>query len=204
MKIKVCGMKYEENINAISLLEPDYIGFIFYEFSKRKIISPIKCDTKNIKRVGVFVNSDEKTIFNMVKINSLNLVQLHGEESPKLCENLKKRSLKIIKAFAIDDNFDFSKLNIFKDCVDYFLFDTKGLKYGGNGYSFNWNLIENYKLEKPYFLSGGISLESLDKIKEFKKNKASKYCYGIDINSQFEVKPGYKDKNKVKIFIDKL
>ena len=78
MKIKVCGMKYEENINAISLLEPDYIGFIFYEFSKRKIISPIKCDTKNIKRVGVFVNSDEKTIFNMVKINSLDLVQLHG------------------------------------------------------------------------------------------------------------------------------
>lgn len=202
MKLKVCGMKYKDNIEAVSALQPNFMGFIFYDKSARFFTGQIPKLPYALQKVGVFVNASIAEVKDKVDMYNLDLVQLHGNESPQYCEELK--NIKIIKVFSIKDVFDFSLLNAYEEVCDYFLFDTKGELPGGNGYAFDWNVLKKYPSTKPYFLSGGIGLDELDKIKEFKNSSASKYCYAVDVNSKFEIEPGLKKIEELEKFKHEL
>ncbi|RCW92093.1 phosphoribosylanthranilate isomerase [Winogradskyella arenosi] len=211
MKLKVCGMKYKDNLEAVAQLQPDYLGFIFYEPSKRYFEGTIPHVPATIKKVGVFVNESIETVSETVKRHNLQAVQLHGNESPEFCTALKTElqqsldntSIEIIKVFSIKDNFNFEVLAPFETVCDYFLFDTKGQLPGGNGYTFNWDVLNDYNSSKPYFLSGGIGVNEVEKIKEFKNSSASKYCYALDVNSKFEIEPGLKNIDELEMFKNK-
>lgn len=204
MKLKVCGLKYQENIEAIIKLSVNYIGFIFYKNSPRYMDANLSFDfvrsiPKHIKKVGVFVNENSYSILNSVAHYNLDIVQLHGDESEEVCQELKAY-VSVIKAFRINDEFKFDILNKYLTHVDYFLFDTDTNIYGGSGTQFNWQKLEEYKLKKPFFLTGGIGLESVTDILKFKHSQ----FYAVDVNSKFEIEPGLKDLKKVKQFITKL
>ncbi len=202
MKIKVCGMREPKNIRLVSSLEPDYMGFIFYKNSKRYVgknfITPEI--SKSVEKVGVFVNQKFQQVIDLAGIYQIGTLQLHGDESPQLCDNLREQ-FTIIKAFSMDENFDFKILDKYQNVVDYFLFDAKGLGYGGNGTSFDWNLLEAYDNEIPLILSGGIGLHNLNNLLEFIK-KTSLNVAAIDVNSSFEISPGLKDIQKIKTAIN--
>lgn len=207
MKLKICGMKYEDNMKAVSTLQPDYLGFIFYKKSSRFFDTVISGIPKEIKKTGVFVNTSIEDILKKVKLHGLQAIQLHGHENPEFCAELKNkchiersRNVEIIKVFSIKDEFDFSVLEAYEKVVDYFLFDTKGKLPGGNGVTFDWTVLENYPSTKPFFLSGGIGLETITKLDDFMKSNASKYCYALDVNSKFEIVPGLKDIEQLKSF----
>ena len=204
MKLKICGMKYQENILDVAALSPDYMGFIFYENSPRSIDTYIPDIPKSIKKVGVFVNESLENVKKKAAQYNLNTVQLHGHEAPEFCRKLKNEGLEIIKVFSIRNEFDFSRLSAYEPFIDFFLFDTKGQNPGGNGFCFDWNVLRDYDANKPYFLSGGIGVEQLESLKKFKNSTAAKQCYAIDINSKFELKPGLKDDIKLKNFIQQL
>lgn len=207
LKLKICGMKYEDNINAVSELQPDYLGFIFYRKSSRFFDLAIPEIPKNIKKTGVFVNSSLDEIMQKIHVYDLQAIQLHGSESPKFCSELKERchiersrNVEIIKVFSIKDTFDFEILKPYEPFVDYFLFDTKGELPGGNGVTFDWKVLEHYPSTKPFFLSGGIGLETITKLNDFVKSNASTYCYALDVNSKFEIVPGLKNIEDLKVF----
>ena len=204
MKLKVCGMKYIDNMKSVAALLPDYMGFIFYEKSSRYFDDIIPQLPKNIKKTGVFVNESLETVIQLIKKYDLQAVQLHGEESPEYCKQLSLSNVEIIKVFSIKDEFNFDVLQPYEGIVNYFLFDTKGKLPGGNGYTFIWDVLKNYPSTTPYFLSGGIGLNEIEDIKTFKKNPASKYCYAIDVNSKFEIEPGLKNDKELKKFIEQL
>jgi phosphoribosylanthranilate isomerase len=195
MKIKVCGMRQQGNIEELVTLKPNFIGFIFFEKSPRfagEELSEeyIKTIPNDIKKVGVFVNANPGYILDMVKKYDLQYAQLHGNELPDICRSLRQKGVNIIKAFSIDENFNFAMLNNYKSFCDLFLFDTKGDQPGGNGTPFDWKLLGKYDNEKPFFLSGGIGLDNIDDIIAMSKKMP---IYGIDVNSKFEVEPGLKD-----------
>lgn len=208
MKLKICGMKYQDNIEQVAALQPDYLGFIFYKKSARYFNTVIPELPNTIKKTGVFVDEDLETVIKAIDTHKLQAVQLHGKESPEYCLKLKrhyeekndnvtlsnKKSLiEIIKVFSIKDEFNFEALKPYESVCNYFLFDTKGKLPGGNGYTFNWNVLNNYPSQKPFFLSGGIGVDEIEKIKAFKASSASKYCYALDVNSKFEIEPGLKN-----------
>ena len=203
-------MKFPENIQEIALLEPDFLGFIFYENSVRNYTeNSIGSISESIKKVGVFVNERHEKIIKTIQKYDLNIIQLHGKETESYCLELinqlnhNQLNTKIIKSFSVDDYFVFQTLNDYQ-MVDYFLFDTKGKLPGGNGTKFNWKVLDKYHLEKPYFLSGGIGLDDVKSIKEFIKTPASKYCFALDVNSQFEIEAGLKNKEKLHQFKTQL
>jgi phosphoribosylanthranilate isomerase len=216
MKLKVCGMKYQENMIEVAKLQPDYLGFIFYEKSTRFFEGTIPELPKYIKKVGVFVNASVDEILEKVKKHNLEAIQLHGDESPEFCDALchtvpkaiwigsVSHRVEIIKVFSIKDDFDFNRLKPYEPVCDFFLFDTKGKLPGGNGYAFNWNVLKHYPSSKPFFLSGGIGLEEVDSILSFLRRQESKYCYAIDVNSKFEIEPGLKHIEKLKTFKNEL
>lgn len=194
-------MKYPENIQEIAALKPDYLGFIFWDQSIRKMdFETLPKIPLNIKKVGVFVDESIHEIFSKINQFKLDAVQLHGNENIIFCKNVKKIGIEVIKSFSVDNDFDFNSIKEYEPFVDYFLFDTKGKLPGGNGISFDWKVLENYSFEKPYFLSGGIGITEVDAVKDFLKTEASKKCIAIDVNSRFETKPGYKSKIKLKKF----
>jgi len=153
MKLKVCGMKFVENIEQVSGLYPDYMGFIFYEKSKRNFEGVIPKLPKSIKKTGVFVNEYPEILVSLVEEYQLEAIQLHGDESIAYIEQIKTYlpSVEIIKVFGIKDEFNFELLKPFLQVVDYFLFDTKGKERGGNGYQFDWSILDAYPYEKPFF-----------------------------------------------------
>lgn len=211
VKIKVCGMKYAENMEAVAHLGPDYLGFIFWEPSKRVFTGDMGTIPSSIKRVAVFVDATIDEIITKVLEFKLQAVQLHGKESPKFCKDLKENhtiqqldTFEIIKVFSIKDDFDFSMLAEYENVCDYYLFDTKGKLPGGNGYTFSWEVLKNYPSTKPFFLSGGIGLEELDKLATFLQRPESQYCHAIDVNSKFEMEPGRKQIEKLKTFMQFL
>jgi phosphoribosylanthranilate isomerase len=204
IQIKICGMKFPENITEIAALQPDYLGFIFYAKSPRYITEKLPEINAAIKKVGVFVNAEFSEIMQKAKDYQLDFIQLHGEETPDFCKKIDQESLKVIKAFNISKEFNFSILNKYTDSCNHFLFDTKGAAYGGNGNVFDWQLLENYNLEKTYFLSGGIGLENAKDLKAFLKEEYPKNCIAIDLNSRFEIKPGLKNKAALKEFIQQI
>jgi phosphoribosylanthranilate isomerase len=216
MKIKVCGMKYQENLLQVADLQPDYLGFIFYDKTPRNFTEEaIPKLSKNIQKVGVFVNATIDQVLSKVQTHQLQAVQLHGNETAEYCRKLKERhsefiseshreNLKIIKVFSIKDTFNFSALTPYEGLVDYFLFDTKGKNAGGNGYTFNWETLKGYPSSTPYFLSGGIGLDELDNVLAFLNKSEAAHCHAIDINSKFEIKPGLKNIEQLKQFINKI
>lgn len=201
IKLKICGMKYHENIVEISALHPDYLGFIFWEKSIRNMdVDSIPKIQPSIKKVGVFVDASIDEIKTKVNLFQLDIIQLHGNETIAFCKELKKLNIEIIKVFSINNFFDFSILKDFIPQIDYFLFDTKGKLPGGNGITFNWKILENYPYEKPFFLSGGIGKTEVDAIKDFFQTEVAKKCIAIDVNSRFETKPAYKSEIKLRKF----
>ncbi|MFC2132762.1 phosphoribosylanthranilate isomerase, partial [Bacteroidota bacterium] len=157
--IKVCGLREAENIRDISLLNPDMIGFIFYNKSPRYVEEILNRELlinlpENIIKVGVFVNNEVDEINIICDKYSLDVVQLHGNESPEFCEKLSRKR-KIIKAFAIDNSFDPQQCDDYQAYCSYFLFDTKGKSFGGNSEKFNWEVLKKYSGEKEFILSGG-------------------------------------------------
>jgi phosphoribosylanthranilate isomerase len=198
-------MRESTNIQLVSALQPDYMGFIFYEKSPRFVgeeLSPeqLQAFARHIRKVGVFVNAHPDFILRTIRKYHLDMVQLHGTETPDVCRNLRSRGISIIKAFSIDETFIFSRLNNYKQFCDYFLFDTKGASFGGNGTTFNWNLLRKYDNEKPFFLSGGIGPEHLEMMGELRGFN----IHAFDVNSRFEITPGLKDVEKLKHFIQEI
>ena len=205
MKLKVCGMKYQDNIQEVATLQPDYLGFIFYEQSARHFDAHRIPEISNtIKKTGVFVDADLDFVIKKISKHNLKAVQLHGNETPEYCKQLRGKNIEIIKVFSIKNEFDFSVLKLYDDIVDYFLFDTKGKLPGGNGYVFDWTILNNYPSTTPFFLSGGIGLSQIDDINKFQKSEASKYCYALDVNSKFEIEPGFKNVKDLKKFKNNL
>ena len=200
MKLKVCGMKYSQNITEIENLFPDLMGFIFYEKSKRFFNQPEINLNNKVKRVGVFVTENIQEIKNKIKKYKLDYVQLHGEENVNFCHSLQPFA-KIIKVFKIDYNFNFKKTEEFEEVCDYFLFDTKSQLHGGSGKKFDWDLLKNYNCKKDFFLSGGIDISDIE---EIKKIVNSYPIAGIDVNSKFELDNLEKDKEKINLLIKKL
>ena len=192
IKLKVCGMRNPGNIREVAALHPDYMGFIFYPGSKRVVGEDFQIPTDfppRTKRVGVFVNETTENMMMLAIKHSLDFIQLHGEEPVAQCDELQKSGIKVIKAFSIDHDFNFDQLLPYKKVVDYFLFDTKGAAYGGTGKTFDWLLLKKYDQEIPFFLSGGLSLETIDKINELKGMN----MHALDVNSGVEIEPGMKD-----------
>ena len=206
MKLKVCGMKYVENIKQVVEVNPDYLGFIFYEKSQRNFEGIIPEIPKSIKKVGVFVNEYLEILVSLIEEYKLEVVQLHGDESVAYIKELKKHlpKVKIIKVFGIKNEFEFKTLLPYEEYVDYFLFDTKGKERGGNGITFNWSVLKKYNSTKPYLLSGGIGLEEVNDVKAFLKTPQAKYCVALDVNSKFETVPGKKSIDKLKKFKNKF
>lgn len=194
MKLKICGMKYPDNIIEVGSLLPDYMGFIFWEKSARYFNGILPDLPKSIKKVGVFVNQSQEEISSKIFKYDLQAIQLHGHESVEFCQGLRNKigpKIELIKVFSADDNFDFGVLKPYESVCDYFLFDTKGKLPGGNGTTFDWRILNKYNSTKPFFLSGGIGIEELEAIKEISKTNLP--IYAIDVNSKFEIEPGLKN-----------
>ena len=200
MNIKVCGITEMKQLQQLDGLDIDFAGLIFYKESPRYIGEKIsKSELKkadfDLKKVGVFVNPEMIDVLDAIDDYGLDAVQLHGDESPEMCDDLSSE-VEVIKAFRVTDGVDIDKMVAPYDAVcDYYLFDTGGLKesFGGTGKQFDWTILTKAKIEKPFFLSGGIRPEDAVKVKGFKHPD----FFGVDINSQFEKEPGVKDMGKV-------
>ncbi len=210
-------MKYLENIEAVAALEPDYMGFIFWEPSKRFVAGKLPALSSSIKQVGVFVDASIDEIAEKVVQVPLDLIQLHGKETAQFCAQLREKlqllekthekssgTYKIIKAFSVGTTFSFENLTPYESYCDYFMFDTKGPLPGGNGFTFNWQLLRSYTSHIPFFLSGGIGPTDIPKLIEFLASPIAQKCHAIDVNSKFEIQPGLKDPKDLQIFINKL
>lgn len=203
IKIKVCGMREADNIRDVAALNPDYMGFIFYEHSPRHVGSDFIIPEKfpsTIERVGVFVNHSISFVREAMDTYQLDYAQLHGDESVLYCSELKAHGISIIKVFRVDEDFDFSITEHFEQVADFFLFDTKGKLYGGNAKPFDWNLLNQYNQALPFFLSGGIHPENVQEL----KNIASLNLHAVDVNSGVEDHPGLKSVSKISEIINQL
>lgn len=195
-------MRHPENIRDVATLQPDYLGFIFYAPSPRFVgmdyiipeLSP------SIKRVGVFVNETESVILHTAMLMKLDMVQLHGTESPALCAAIKSHGIGVVKAFSVDDTFDFAKTTPYEDAVDFVLFDTKGKHYGGNAVTFNWDVLDRYNQKVPFFLSGGLAADNVLGIEKLMHMN----LYALDINSGVEDAPALKNIQKIKQLKEQL
>ena len=216
MKIKVCGMKNPQNIKDLLALNPDFIGFIFYEKSPRYCENEL-CNLdfipKNIKKIGVFVNENIDKILEFAKKYDLDGIQLHGNESPDICQQIKAAGLLVIKAFNIAESADFEQTKAYKGVADFFLFDTKtpspptpqrgdlsspfGGVRGGSGIKFDWSILNDYQGNTPFLLSGGISVDDSEAVKKITHPQ----FFGIDINSRFEIEAGIKNIELIEIFL---
>lgn len=195
-------MRDPENVSGVVAARPDFIGFIFYPKSKRFVgfePSPEVLGNvpEKVKKVGVFVDETPEKVLEIYRNWKLDVVQLHGHETPEYCTKIQHSGITVFKAFSVDELFDFATLEAYSKGCNYFLFDTKGQLPGGTGQKFNWQLLKNYKGLVPFFLSGGIGPDDLEAIRNFQHPR----WRGIDINSGFEISPALKDVEKVKNFI---
>jgi phosphoribosylanthranilate isomerase len=197
MNIKVCGITSLKQLQQLDGLDVDFAGLIFYKQSPRyvgdKLVKEEIADADlDIKKVGVFVNAEYDEIMQTIEDYGLDIVQLHGDESPYLCEQISNE-IEVIKAFRVDDKSDKSidyMVQDYDEVCDYYIFDAAmNGSFGGTGAKFNWKKISESKIEKPFFLSGGIGPEDSSLIKTFKHPD----FYGVDLNSRFEKEAGVKD-----------
>lgn len=199
-------MRDPVNMKGALELGPDFIGMIFYPRSPRYAgvlpAESLRQLTKEnpVKKVGVFVNENVDKIMQAVAGYQLDLVQLHGSESPAECEAIKSAGIGVIKTWSVDENTRFEQLKEYNAVSDFFLFDTKTPAYGGSGRTFDWNLLKKYDNEKPYFLSGGLDENNLDQLSILLDTN----LFALDINSRFETDPGLKDLEKIRRFKEKM
>ncbi len=194
-------MREPENISDLLKLQPDFIGFIFYPKSKRYMDMELPdIDFGKTLKTGVFVDEHSDKVLEIAQKYRLDVLQLHGSESPEYCQNLKKKSYQIIKVFSVVKDFNFNQCVDYEGIVDLSLFDTKGKLPGGNGQVFNWDILSAYNLKTPFLLSGGIGLQHLSAIKNFTHPQ----LMGIDVNSGFEIRPAYKNINELKTFFNEI
>ena len=198
MIIKVCGMRDAQNIRDIESLGVDWIGMIFWPKSKRYVAEVPSYLPGHLKKVGVFVDSTLDDILQHISDYQLDIIQLHGQESPDFAKALKPHT--IIKAFNIEKADDLLQTEKYEGIADYFLFDTKGKMVGGNGQKFDWSVLTAYQGKTPFLLSGGIGPEDAGSVKSFHHPR----CIGIDLNSRFESEPGFKDINQLKTFLNNI
>tara|TARA_A100001011_G_scaffold340475_1_gene372614 strand:- start:3827 stop:4435 length:609 start_codon:yes stop_codon:yes gene_type:complete len=201
MLVKVCGLKDEKNIDDVSNLDIDFMGLIFYRKSKRFFDKDYLVKKNNKKIVGVFVNETIDEIKRISKKYDLDYVQLHGDESKSFCKEVSA-FCNVIKAFRIDENFEMNSIEGYSNFCRYYLFDTLTKSYGGSGKKFNWDIILKYSHKKDFILSGGLSIKSIKDILNIKKKLPN--LIGIDINSKFEIRPGLKDTQTIKKFINSI
>ena len=197
MKLKVCGMREPGNMLQVALLQPDYMGFIFYPKSPRYVGETFEIPADfptQIKRVGVFVNASTEEMIRLTNRYALDYLQLHGEESTAQVQELKNADLKVIKVFSVSDAFDFSVTRPYESLVDFFLFDTKGMYYGGNARAFDWAILKQYDQHVPFFLSGGIAPENVAAVRLLETMN----LHALDVNSGVEEEPGIKNPDKIK------
>lgn len=231
MKIKVCGMRDQENIRAVAQTDIDLMGFIFYPKSPRyvQMISSLagiipdyseeriqrlrskegnnEQQTHRIKRVGVFVDEMPQTILTRVYNYQLDFVQLHGDETPEMIDNLKRTlipdlapDIRIIKVISVASEHDIEKYKPYEGLADLFLFDTKCPGKGGSGEKFDWSVLDAYDGQTPFLLSGGIGPDDAERVRNFNHPR----CIGIDLNSRFETEPGVKDVELLRRFINEV
>jgi len=205
MIIKVCGMRDAKNIQEVDEIEAvNWMGFIFFPRSSRDVgVEVPSYMPENTKRVGVFVNEYQGNIQLRLRDYNFDLVQLHGDETPEYCVELRKfipENVQIIKMIQIAEHEDIKKASEYEDAVDYFLFETKCSCYGGSGKQFDWSILSQYKGKKPFILTGGIGPDDAEKVKAFQHPMFA----GIDLNSKFESAPAMKDVEAIKKFIKQL
>lgn len=203
--IKICGMKYPENIRDVASLNPDFMGFIFYpkspRFAENLDLSALSALPKTIKKVGVFVNENLENILTYIHKYDLDAVQLHGSENKKLCRAIKEEAKTlVIKVFSIMGAHNLKVTKNYEEVADLFLFDTKTDLYGGSGQKFNWNILHEYHGEKDFLLSGGIGLDDVNVIRKLEHPR----MIGVDLNSRFEIQPGLKNVDLLREFIEEL
>lgn len=192
MKLKVCGMREPENMQQLQeKVQPDYMGFIFHPASPRFVkerLQPGQMPT-GVKKVGVFVNRPVAEVLEEAKLWKLDVIQLHGKEAPEDCEALTVAGLAVWKVFSVDEAFDFTVTQPYQGKAAAFLFDTKTPQYGGSGKQFNWQLLQQYRGKTPFWLSGGLDVESLEGLSVL----SGLPLIGLDVNSRFEDAPGRKN-----------
>ena len=198
MIIKVCGMRDSENIQQVEELRPDWLGFIFWPKSSRYVSTFPGYMPTHAKRVGVFVDEDIETVRQTAGNYALDIIQLHGQESPEYAAQL--REWDVVKAISVSSREDIMTYQSYEGLVDYFLFDTKCKTVGGSGQQFDWQVLDAYDGQTPFLLSGGIGSDDAERVSTFRHPQ----CIGIDLNSRFETAPGLKDIHKLKEFIKKL
>jgi phosphoribosylanthranilate isomerase len=209
MRIKVCGNTQMEQVFALDEMGIEFAGFIFYHKSPRYVVDRINAEQLKkaklkINKVGVFVNADYDEVMKYVQEYGLYMVQLHGDESPRLCEKLSEQ-VPTIKVFRIKEGDNIGwKIRDFGNVSDLFLFDTDWANFGGSGKKFDWKMLEEANINKPFLLSGGIDLDDVAVIKNFAQGKRGNELFAVDINSKFETSAGVKDLAKVKQFADAL
>lgn len=207
-KLKVCGLTKLDQIEELISLDVNFLGLIFYKKSPRYVLNYLTLDQiKSINhegKIGVFVNGSLEQIIEISEKAKLNYIQLHGDESDEFISELRiklDRKIGIIKVFRIGNDIENLKFKIqnLKSNVDYFLFDTDSKAFGGTGKTFDWQILNDLEINKPYFLSGGISEENIENIKLLKQKP-----FALDINSKFEIEPGNKNIDKIVSFKNKL
>jgi phosphoribosylanthranilate isomerase len=209
MRVKVCGMTQLLQVKKLEEMGVDFAGFIFYPKSPRYAGNHISGEQMKkaklrIGKVGVFVNTPYEQMMRTVDEYGLDMVQLHGDETARACEQIANY-VTVIKVFRLGENDPISWIiKPFDEFCDMFMFDTMGAGYGGTGKKFNWDQLKIAGIDKLFFLSGGIEPEDTDKLKSFYKEDVAKKLFSIDINSRFEIQNGVKDMGKIKIFLDGL
>lgn len=203
IKSKICGMRDRENILDLSELRPDYMGFIFYPGSRRFVGDLFQIPDElpsAILRVGVFVNQSTVEVLSLVRTHALDIVQLHGSEPARQCQEIGREGVQVIKAFPIVNAFDFRLTSAYAPFVDFMLFDAKGSGFGGNGVAFDWSLLSMQKFQCPFFLSGGIAVENIHNLTKV----GNSALHAVDINSGIEASPGWKDTAKARRLLKRL
>jgi phosphoribosylanthranilate isomerase len=209
MRVKVCGMTQLDQVKKLDEMGVDLAGFIFYPKSPRFVGNhlageQLKKAKLRLGKVGVFVHATYEEVMRSVDEYGLDMVQLHGDETPRFCEQLANY-ISVIKVFRVAENDPVEWImKPYEDSCDMFLFDTLGVGYGGTGKKFNWDILKTVPMDKLFFLSGGIEPEDTDKLKEFEQGPWAKKLFAADINSKFEISPGVKDLKKVEKFVEEL
>lgn len=204
LSIKVCGMAHETNVAEVSALAPEYMGFIFHEHSPRNAASlapeAVGRLQRGITAVGVFVDKPSDKVASIAHRYGIHTVQLHGEEPPEECIELKRQGFTVWKAVGVDGMVDPEALRPYCDSVACFVFDTKSRRHGGTGVKYDWEYLRSYTLDIPLMLSGGISPDDAGRILEFHHPMLA----GVDVNSRFEDAPGIKNTARLNEFINKI
>jgi len=209
VRIKVCGVTLAAQLEALDEMGVDLAGFIFYSKSPRYMVNKIPADylrkfRGRIAKVGVFVNLPYEELMRTVEDYRLDMVQLHGDEIPRYCEQVSNY-ITVVKAFRLSENDPIEWMaKPYDEACDMYMFDTLGAGYGGTGKKFDWNVLKNATINKLFFLSGGIEPADVDKLKAFAKEEIARKIFAVDINSKFETSPGVKDIEKVRGFVEEL